>query len=43
MTDIDASVRGRIPDKAGARFLLDRLVEPDPDEAGGGETQGGSS
>jgi DEAD/DEAH box helicase domain-containing protein len=26
MTDADASVRGRIPDKAGARFLLDELL-----------------
>ena len=29
MTDADASVRGRIPDKAGARFLLDALLRED--------------
>ena len=26
MTDMDSSVRGRIPDKAAARFLLDRIL-----------------
>ena len=26
MTDIDSSVRGRIPDKAAARFLVDRML-----------------
>jgi len=26
MTDLDSAVRGRIPDKAAARFLLDELL-----------------
>ena len=34
MTDLDSSVRGRIPDKAAARFLLDELLGGRPEDAG---------
>jgi len=29
MSDLDSSVRGRIPNKDAARFLLDALLEQD--------------
>lgn len=37
-TDLDSSVRGRIPDKAAARFLLDRMFGPETPARGSSQS-----
>jgi DEAD/DEAH box helicase domain-containing protein len=41
MTDLDSAVRGRIPNKAGALLLLERVLGPHKEPAvdGGGQIQ----